>query len=43
MDELNGRYGFEDEGVKNFAMAKYMSFQMCEEKLFLAKLNIFKN
>ena len=27
-DELNGRYGFEDEGAKKFATTKYMFFQM---------------
>ena len=31
-NELNGHYGFEGEGTKNFAMTKYISFQMCEEK-----------
>ena len=31
-DELNGRYGFKDEGAKKFATAKFMSFQMVEEK-----------
>ena len=42
MDELNGRYGFEDEGVKNFAMAKYMSFQMCEEKMVSSQIEDFQ-
>ena len=31
-DELNGHYGFEDEGAKKFATAKFMFFQMVEEK-----------
>ena len=31
-DEINCRYRFEDEGAKKFAMAKFMSFQMFEEK-----------
>ena len=31
-DEFNGHYGFEDEGAKKFATAKFMFFQMVEEK-----------
>ena len=31
-DELNGRFGFKDEGAKKFATAKFMSFQMVKEK-----------
>ena len=40
-DELNGCYGFEDKGVK-FAMAKYMSFQMCEEKTISSQIEDFQ-
>ena len=42
-DELDGRYGFEDEGAKKFATAKFMPFQMVDKKVSLAKLKIFKN
>ena len=42
-DELNGRYGFDDEGAKKFATAKFMPFQMVDKKVSLAKLKIFKN
>ena len=42
-DELNSCYGLEDEGAKKFAMAKYMSFKMCEEKTIFNKIEDFQN
>ena len=42
-DELNGRYGFEDEGVKNLLWLNICLFKCVKKKLFLAKLKIFKN
>ena len=42
-NELNGHYEFEDEGAKKFVTTKFMSFQMVGEKVFLAKLKIFKS
>ena len=42
MDELNGRYGFEDEGAKKYAMAKFMSFQMVEEKCVSSQIEDFQ-
>ena len=41
-DELNGRYGFEDEGAKKFATAKFMSFQMVEEKSVSSQIEDFQ-
>ena len=41
-DELNGRYRFEDEGAKKFAMAKFMSFQMVEEKNISSQIEDFQ-
>ena len=41
-DELNGRYEFEDEGAKNFATAKFMSFQMVEEKSVSSQIEDFQ-
>lgn len=41
-DELNGRYGFKDEGAKKFAMAKFMSFQMVEEKNVSSQIEDFQ-
>ena len=41
-DELNGRYGFEDEGAKKFATAKFMSFQMVEEKNVSSQIEDFQ-
>ena len=40
-DELNGRYGFDDEGAKKFATAKFMSFQMVEEKSVSSQIEDF--
>ena len=42
-DELNGCYGFEDEGVKNLLWLNICLFKYAKKKLFLAKLKIFKN
>ena len=41
-DELNGRYEFEDEGAKKFATAKYMFFQMWEEKTVSSQIEDFQ-
>ena len=41
-DELNGRYGFDDEGAKKFATAKFMSFQMVEEKSVSSQIEDFQ-
>ena len=41
-DELNGHYGFEDEGAKKFATAKFMSFQMVEEKSISSQIEDFQ-
>ena len=41
-DELNGRYGFEDEGGKKFDTAKFMSFQMVEEKSVSSQIEDFQ-
>ena len=41
-DEFNGRYGFEDEGAKKFATAKFMSFQMVEEKSVSSQIEDFQ-
>ena len=41
-DELNGRYGFDDEGAKKFATAKFMSFQMFKEKCVSSQIEDFK-
>ena len=41
-DELNGGYGFEDEGAKKFATAKFMSFQMVEEKSVSSQIEDFQ-
>ena len=41
-DELNGRYGFEDEGAKKFATTKFMPFQMVEEKSVSSQIEDFQ-
>ena len=41
-DEFNGRYGFEDEGAKKFVTAKFMSFQMVEEKSVSSQIEDFQ-
>ena len=41
-DELNGCYRFEDEDAKKFVMAKFMSFQMVEEKSVSSQIEDFQ-
>ena len=41
-DELNGRFGFKDEGAKKFATSKFMSFQMVKEKSVSSQIEDFK-
>ena len=41
-DELNGHYGFEDEGAKKFVIAKFMYFQMVEQKSISRQIEDFK-
>ena len=41
-DELNGRFGFKDEGAKKFATAKFMSFQMVKEKSVSSQFEDFQ-
>ncbi|KAK7858323.1 hypothetical protein CFP56_013032 [Quercus suber] len=41
-NELNGRYGYKDEGAKKFATAKFMSFQMVEEKSVSSQIEDFQ-
>ena len=41
-DELNGCNGFEDEGAKKFATAKFMYFQMVEEKGVSSQIKDFQ-
>ena len=39
---INGRYGFEDKGAKKFATAKFMSFQIVEEKSVSSQIEDFQ-
>ena len=41
-DKLNDRYGFEDGVAKKFATAKFMSFQMVEEKCISCQIEDFQ-
>ena len=42
MEWINGHYGFEGKGTKNFAMTKYISFQMCEKKNVYRQIENFQ-